>query len=249
MFKKIFFLLAVVLLIIGGIATFRGLSEQPNVVVTFTNAKHLMANDHVYFSGALVGKVRVVEAKARQVAVTIDLKKSFYDQLSSTSTFFIDDDALNRNKKCVLIRLARQPDSPITPGTRLTGVDSAFAWSALKVGDHMAKMTHSEPMQKGSDDLAKVWQDIRQALEEIDLKKMEKTLKEKTEALRRKFSASLESEVFKQTMAEIENKLEELKQAMKEAGDSESVQKIREALEKLFKKLEGETPERSDIKI
>ena len=44
-------------------------------------------------------------------------------------------------------------------------------------------------------------------------------------------------------------KLDELKRAIKEAGDSESVQKIREALEKLFKKLEREAPERSDIKI
>ncbi len=249
MLKKIFFLPVAVLLIIGGVATFRGLGEQPKVVVIFTNAKHLMANDHVYLSGALAGKVKVVKPEARQVAVTIELKKSFYDLLSSNSTFFIDNDALNHNKKCILIRLAQQPGSPVTPNTRLTGVDSAFTWSALKAGDHMAKITHSEPVQKGSDDLAKVWQDIRQALDEIDLKEMEHSLKEKTEELRRNFNNALESEGFKQTMAEIEEKLEELKQAMKEAGDSESVQKIREALEKLFKKLEGETPERSDIKI
>ena len=169
MFKKIFFLLAVVFLIIGGIVTFRGLSQQPG--------------------------------------------------------------------------------NPITPGMRLTGVNSVFAWSAIKAGDQMAKITHSESVQKGSDDLAKVWQDIRQALKGLDIKEMEENLKEKTEKLRRNFNNALESEKFQQTMAEIEEKLGELKRAVKEAGNSESVQKIREALQKLFKKLEGETPERSDIKI
>ncbi len=116
-------------------------------------------------------------------------------------------------------------------------------------GFRMAKIVHSEPVEQGSDDLEKVWQDIRQALEGIDLKKMEEELKDKTETLRRNFNNALESEKFKQTMAEIGEKLDALKRAIKEAGDSESVQKIREALEKLFKKLESEAPERSDIKI
>ncbi len=249
MFKKFFMLLAAVLLIIGGIATFRGLGGQHNVIVTFADAKHLMVNDHVYLSGALAGKVKSVEAEARQVAVTIDLKKNFYTQLSSTSTFFIDDDSLNYKRKCVLIRLAQQPGNSITPGIRLTGVDSVFTWSAIKVGDHMAKITHSEPVQKGSDDLEKIWQDIHQAFAEIDLKKMEKALKEKTEQLHHNFNKAMESESFKQTMVEIEDKMEELKQAIKEAGESEAVQKLKETLEGLFKRLEKEAPERSDVKI
>ncbi|MCD6430482.1 MAG: hypothetical protein J7L57_04600 [Deltaproteobacteria bacterium] len=249
MFKKIFMLLATVLLIIGGVATFRGLSEQHNLVITFAKTKHLMVDDHVYFSGALAGKVKSIEVETRPVAVTINLKKNFYDQLSSTSTFFIDDDALNHERKCVLIRLARQPAKPISPGARLTGVDSAFEWSARKIGDKVERMVHSEPVEKGSDDLEKVRQDIRQALEDIDLKKMEKELRKKTESLRRNFNKALDSKELKQTMEEIEKKLEELKQTLKEAGDSNAAQKLKKNLEDLFKRLEKEAPERSDVKI
>lgn len=249
MFKKIFMLLAAMLLIIGGVATFRGLVGQHNVVITFANAKHLMIDDHVYLSGALAGKVKAVEAKTRQVDVTVNLKKNFYDQLSSTSTFFIDDDARNHKRKCLLIRLAQHPDNPISPGARLTGTDSAFEWSARKIGDKMERMTHSQPVDKSSEDLAKVWQDIRQAFEDIDLEKMERELREKTESLRRNFNKALDSDSLKETMAEIEEALEELKQALKDAGDSKAAQKLKETLEELFKKLEKETPERSDVKI
>ena len=249
MFKKTFFLLAAVLLIIGGIAACRGLDGQHNVIVTFANAKHLMVEDHAYLSGALAGKVRAIEPEARQVAVTIDLEKNFYDQLSSTSTFFIDDDELDHKRKCVLIRLTRQPGNPITPGARFAGIDSAFKWSSLKTGDRMAEITDSEPVEKSSDELEKVWQDIHQAFEGIDLKKMEEELKEQTETLRRKFNKALESENFKQTMTKIEEKLQELKQTLKEAGDSETAQKLRKTLEDLFKRLKKEAPERSDVKI
>ena len=249
MFKKIFMLLATGLLIIGGVAIFRGLSGQHNLVITFAKAKHLMVDDHVYLFGALAGKVKAIEAKTRPVAITIKLKKNFYDQLSSTSTFFIDDDTLNHERKCVLIRLARQPGKPISPGARLTGVDSAFEWSARKIGDKMERIVHSEPVEKSSDDLAKVWQDIRQALEGIDLKKMEDELRKKTESLRRNLNKALDSEDLKQTMAKIEKKLEELKETLKEAGDSETAQKLKKTLEDLFKQLEKETPERNDVKI
>ena len=237
------------MLVIGGVATFKGVVKQHHVVITFTDAKHLMANDHVYLYGALAGKVRSIKPEARQVAVTINLKKNFYDQLSSSSTFFITADARNHNKKCVLIRLSQQPNNPITPDTRLTGVDSAFEWSARKAGDQMTRMVHSEPAEKGSDDLAKVWQDIRQAFEGIDLKKMEQELRKKTDSLRRNFNKALESEELKQTMAEIEEKLEELKHTLKEACDSETAQKLKKSLENLFKRLEKEAPKRSDVKI
>ncbi len=249
MFKKLFFLTATILLIVDGIATFRGLDGQSNVIVTFANTKHLMVDDYVYLSGALAGKVRAIKPEARQIAVTIDLKKDFYAQLSSTSTFFIDNDTLNDKRKCVLIRLSHQAGNPITPETRLIGVDSAFAWSIMQAEERMFEMTNSEPLKKNSDDLEKVWQDIRQAFAEIDLKKMEKALEEKTEQLRRSVNKALESESYKQTMAEIENKLEELKQTIKGAADSQAVQELKETLEGLFKKLEKEAPERSDIKI
>ncbi len=248
MFKKIFLLLAAGLLIIGGIATLHGLGGQHNVVITFAKAKHLMVDDHVYLSGALAGKVRAVETKVRQVVVTIDLKKTFYDQLSSTSTFFIDDDTRHQKRKCVLIKLARRPGSPITPGTQLTGIDSAFEWSAHKVGDHMTRMV-SEPLEKDSDDLANVWQDIRQAFEGIDLKEMEEELRKKTDSLRRNLNKAWDSEGLKQTMAEIEEKLEELKETLKEADDSKAAQKLKKTLEDLFKQLGKKAPERIDAPI
>ena len=249
MFKKIFLLLAAVLLILGGVAVFRILDRQYNVVVTFANAKHLMVDDHVYLSGALAGKVKAIEPEDRQVAITIALKKNFFNQLSSTSTFFIDNDALDNNKKCLLIRLDRQPGNPITTGARLPGIDSAFKWGALNAGDRMAEITNSEPVEKSAEELTQVWQDIRQAFEGIDLEKMEEELRKKTEALHRNFNKALESEGFKKTMTEIEEKLAELKQALKEAGDSETAQKLKQSLEDLFKRLEKEAPERSDVKI
>ncbi len=249
MIKKIFLLLAMALLVIGGVTVFRGLSGQHNLVVTFSDAKHLMKSDLVYLSGAPAGKIKAVAAETRQAAVTIELQKNIYDQLSSTSTFFIDDDIRNHNKKCVLIRINRERGNPLAPGTRITGVDSAFTWAVMQAGDRMAEITHSEPLEKVNDDLAKVWQDIRQAFEEIDLGKMEKELKEKSDSLRRNFNKALESESFKRTMAEIENKLKELKETLKEAGDGEAAQKLKKTLKDLFKKLEKETPERSDVKI
>ncbi|MCD6535084.1 MAG: MCE family protein [Deltaproteobacteria bacterium] len=249
MLKKLFFLAATLFLIVGGVTIFRGLDGQSNVTVTFANAKHLMVDDHVYLSGALVGKVRAIKADARQVAVTINLKKGFFAQISSTSSFFIDNDARNDKRKCVLVRLSHKTGNPITPETRLVGVDSAFAWSIIEAEKRMAEMTNSEPLEKSSDDLAKVWQDIRQAFAEIDFKKMEKALAEKTEQLRQTFNQARESESYKQTMTEIENKLEELKQAIKGAADSQAVQELKETLEGLFKKLEKESPERSDVKI
>ena len=111
----------------------------------------------------------------------------------------------------------------------------------------MGGIAHSEPIQKSSDDMAKVWQDICQAFEGIDLEKMEEELREKSEKLRRNFNKALESESLKQTMTEIEEKLEELKQTLKEAGNSETAQKLKESLKNLFKRLEKESPERSDM--
>ena len=249
MFKKLFFLTATILIIVGGIATFRGLDGQSNLIVTFANAKHLMVDDHVYLSGALAGKVKAIKAQTRQVAVTLTLKKDFFSQLSSTSNFFIYDDARNNKRKCVLIRLSHQTGNSITPETRLVGVDSAFAWSIIEAEERMAEITNSAHLKKSSDDLEKVWQDIRQAFAEIDFKKMEKALEEKVEQLRHSVNQALESESYKQTMAEIESKMEELKQAIKRAGDSQAVQELKKTLEGLFKKLEKEAPERSDVKI
>ena len=249
MLKKIFMLLATVLLIIGGIAAFHEFSKKPNLIITFTNAKHLMVDDNVYLSGALAGKVNAVEAKTRQVEVTINLKKNCFDQISSTSNFYIDNDAINPERQCLLIRLAQQPGPPIPPGARLIGTDSAFVWALLKAEDQMAGITHSEPLNKSSDDLKKVWQDIRQAFEDIDLEKMERELREKTESLRHNFNQALDSEALKQAMTEIEEKLKELQQTLKEAGDSQTAQKLKQNLEDLFKRLQKEAPERSDVKI
>ncbi|MBN2810177.1 MAG: hypothetical protein JXR80_11845 [Deltaproteobacteria bacterium] len=258
MFKKIFLLLVAVAIIVGGVVAFQMIEKQHNLVITFADAKHLMVDDHVYLAGALAGKVKAVEAKNKQVAVTINLKKTFYDQITANSAFFIDNDALNQKRKCLLIRLASEPGQPLTPGTQLKGVDSDFAWSARKAGEEIAarmgaamqEMLNSEAVQKSSDDLTKLWQDIRQAFNDIDLKKMEQELREKTESLRRSFDKALPSAELKQTMAEIEKKLAELQQTLKEAGNSEAAQQLKKTLEELFKKLEKEAPPaKRDVKI
>jgi len=249
MFKKIFLLLAMVLLIVAGLATFRELNGQHNVVINFANRKHLMVDDLVYLSGTQAGKVKTVETERRQVTVTINLQENFYNQISSSSTFFIDKDLLDPEKQCLLIRLTRQPGQPISPDTRLTGTDSAFTWAVMQAGDQMAAITRSDPVKKGADDLEKVWQDIRQAFEDIDLGKMERELREKSESLRRNFNKALDAEGLKQTLAEIETKLKELQQTLKEAGDSEAAQKLKQNLKELFKRLQKQAPERSDVKI
>lgn len=108
---------------------------------------------------------------------------------------------------------------------------------------------HAEALEKDSNDLAKVWQDIRQAFDDIDLKKMEKKLKEKTNSLHRKFNNALDSENFEHIMSEIENRLDKLRETLNNAGDSETAQKLKKSLEDLFKQLEKEAPKQNDVKI
>ena len=230
---------------------FRNFTAQNNVVITFTDGKHLTVHANAYFAGKVAGMIITTEPTPdnREFAVTVNLKKEVYKQINSETGFFIDKDPLYPKQQCLLIALSHKPGQPITAKSNLQGIDSTLSWITFKMKNLSANPVDPKPVPKGANELNQTWDDIRKTFSEIDTEKMVDKLKKETDRLQQDFDHLMQSEKVQRTLMKIDQTLDELQQAATDAGNSQEVQKLKKSLTDLFRKLKQETPEPKDVEV
>ena len=251
MLKKLISLIVIIIFICGWIMIFRNFTAQNNVVITFTDGKHLTVHANAYFAGKIAGMILTTEPTPdnQEFAVTVNLKKEVYKQINSETGFFIDKDPLYPKQQCLLIALSRKPGQPITAKSNLQGIDSTLSWITFKMKNLSANPVDPKPVPKGADELNQTWDDIRKTFSEIDTQKMVNKLKKETDRLQQDFDHLMQSQKVQRTLTKINQKLDELQQAVTDAGNSHEVQKLKKSLADLFRKLKQETPKPKDIEV
>lgn len=249
MLKKLVSFILVIIFIVGGIMIFRNFTSQNNVDITFSDSKLLTVRTNAYFAGKVAGIILAIEPAPNQkeVTVTVNLKEHVYKQLNSETGFFIDKDPHNPEQYCLLIELSHKPGRAITSKTKLQGIDSSSSWLKFTTINRIADTIHPKPEPKSADDLNQAWENIRKTFSEIDTDKMADRLREETNQLQQDFDHLMQSKKVQRTLTKIEQKLDELQQAITDASNSQEIQKLKKSLADLFRKLKRETPEKSDV--
>ena len=249
MLKKLLSLIVIIIFIGGWIMIFRNFRAQNNITVTFADSKRLTVRTKAYFTGKVAGMILAIEPTPdrKKVTVTVNLKADVYKQINSETGFFIDKDPLNPEQQCLLIALSHKPGKPITAKSRLQGIDSSYSWITFTTVNRIANAIHPKPEAKGAEDLNQAWEDIRKAFSEIDMEKMADKLREETTQLQQDFEQLMQSKKVQRTLTKIDRKLDELQQAVTDAGNSQEVQKLKNSLADLFRKLKRETPKPNDV--
>ena len=249
MLKKLLSLIVIVVFIIGWIMIFRNFTAQNKVVITFTGNKPITVHANVYFAGKVAGMILAAEQTSdqKEVMVTANLKDDIYKQINSETGFFIDKDPLYPKQYCLLIALSHKPGKPVTSKSRLRGIDSSYSWLTFTTINRIANTLDPKPEPKSANDLNQAWEDIRKAFSEIDTEKMVDKLRAETTQLQQDFDQLMQSKKVQRTLTKIDRKLDELQQAVTDAGNSQEVQKLKESLADLFRKLKRETPKPTDV--
>jgi len=247
--KKLLSLIVIIIFIGGWIMIFRNFTAQNNITITFTDSKLLTVRTKSYFAGKIAGMILTIEPTPdrKEVAVTANLKEDVYKQINSETGFFIDKDPLNPGQYCLLIALSHKPGKPITSKSKLKGIDSTYSWITFTTVNRIANAIDPKPEPKSSDDLNQAWEDIRKTFSEIDMEKMADKLREETTQLQQDFDHLMQSKKVQRTLTKIDRKLDELQQAVTDAGNSQEVQKLKKSLADLFRKLKRETPKPNDV--
>lgn len=228
-------LVIMALVIVGTSAYF--LRQGELFTVTFNNSKNLRTGAKVYLAGIDIGDVKAVEFMNGNIYVKIQLSSKYKGKIPRDTIFFINTDCNNSVEKCILAKVSNPISNPIKDGDVLEGLDSAVVWRMSEFADQIRDSIDSPQVRNLIQKIEQFTKDFNESLKQIDWDKLGIDIRKQTQALVEDIDKAMQSKQVQRNLQEIEKKIISLKNATRNAGESEEARRLQEALEGLYNKI------------
>jgi len=178
--RILIFLLAGILTVAASWLTYYLYDQRQTVTIVFYDSKNIDANDKIYLHNRFpVGTVKDVVPRNDKVAVTVHIDKTFRNQFTRSTAFFITSDEnaasdAKLRKMCILAKIS--PGVPLKNGDQIDGIDSPIVWFGIAAAKN-AKEIIAEPWDQLANEVGTAASEIEKKLKEIG-KNLKKSMTE-----------------------------------------------------------------------
>jgi len=211
----------------------REIADGPHAYVYFDERHNLEGGEPVRLHGFEIGVVSGVDLHEGRVRARVVLDPDVLAQLTTASTFSVeDDDGLYLEAHVI------DPEAPaLAEGASVDGVDSdwelAYVRTRRSAGKFADDVLDSDSWRKAADFI----EEMKRDLGEIDWSREEQALREQLDETLRDLD-----ELTDQSYEEVRERVEKLANELEKSGRSEEARKLRKRLDELWDEIVSDRP-------